>query len=332
MFDEHTRRQYQQRAPERNPFGDDEKAARFSELDIFTKVSRHQDCVYLRWKMTALQIRVLYQLAQWTMVHSDRIRERMEDKKDREQAYWVSICSAVLSGRLLTLLQRVDPTGWDADERTYFLLDDNRLYRRTDPAPPPPPAPKPKKNSKKAKALARAEKRRKLAGGDPADETSIADNDGAGSESKLVDDGFGGFKWECIAITTDDYKRFMENIKRSKDPNEQSLYERCRDDIMPVVEKAEEELHRKMAKREKELRNLARLATAKRSSRIAGKAEREREEAEAAEAERKRHADLAAARKEQERLARLERVRGIPAGQAGMQRLTCGSRNASRAS
>ena len=191
---------------------------------------------------------------------------------------------------------------------------------------------KPKKNSKKAKALARAEKRRKLAGGDAADETSIADNDGAESESKLADDDFGGFKWECVAVTMDDYKRFMESIQRSKDPNEKTLYERCRDDIMPVVEKAEEELHRKMAKKEKELRNLAKLATAKRSSRIAGKAEREREEAEAAEAERKRHAYLAAAKKETERLARLEHVRGIPAGRAGTQRLTSGSRNASRAS
>ncbi len=53
---------------------------------------------------------------------------------------------------------------------------------------------------------------------------------------------------------------------------------------------------------------MEKLATAKRSSRIAGKAERQKEEAEAAEAERKRQSDLAMAKKEQERLNKLERV------------------------
>lgn len=202
----------------------------------------------------------------------------------------------------------MEPTGWDADERTYFLLDDNRLYRRTDPEPPPPPAPKPKKNSKKAKALARAEKRRKLAGGDAADATNGGEADGATSAPAIEDDDFGGFKWECLAITLDEYHTFMESIQRSKDPNEQVLYGRLRDEILPVVEKAEEEQRRKMAKKEKELRNMEKLATAKRSSRIASKTEKQKEEAEAAEAERKRLAELAMARREQERLNKLERV------------------------
>ena len=46
-------------------------------------------------------------------------------------------------------MQRIEPTGWDSDDRTYYILDDNRLYRMTQ-APPTPVPWKPKKNTKKA--------------------------------------------------------------------------------------------------------------------------------------------------------------------------------------
>ena len=38
IFDEYTRRQYQAKAPHRNPFGDEEEPTKFVEFDIFTKV------------------------------------------------------------------------------------------------------------------------------------------------------------------------------------------------------------------------------------------------------------------------------------------------------
>jgi hypothetical protein len=38
LFDEYTRRQYVAKAPDRNPFGTEEEAAKFSEFDVFTKV------------------------------------------------------------------------------------------------------------------------------------------------------------------------------------------------------------------------------------------------------------------------------------------------------
>jgi hypothetical protein len=59
--------------------------------------------------------------------------------------------------------QRIEEIGYDKHERLYFVLDDNRLYRRTDSAPLSLPAPKPKANSKKGRAAARASKRRKTA-------------------------------------------------------------------------------------------------------------------------------------------------------------------------
>ena len=71
MFDEHTRRQYKRRLPEKNPFGDEEEPNRFVDFDIFTK------------------LRVLCQLSQWVFVFTDRLREKM-DEKESEQVNWVS--------------------------------------------------------------------------------------------------------------------------------------------------------------------------------------------------------------------------------------------------
>ena len=213
---------------------------------------------------------------------------------------------------LISWDQRINPTGWDAEERIYYVLDDNRLYRQTEPPPPPPPPPKPKKNSKKAKAAARASKRQRLAGGDAKEAGNDSQIHAGQSQQQEVgveaDNGLGGCKWECIAITVQEYKDFLETIRRSDDANEKALYSFCMEEVLPVVEKAEGEVQRQRAQKEKELRNLERLATAKRSSRIAGKAEKQKEQAQIAEAERKRVTDLAAAKKEQERMAKMEKV------------------------
>lgn len=39
IFDEYTRRQYVAKAPQRNPFGTDEEPKKFSDFDVFTKVT-----------------------------------------------------------------------------------------------------------------------------------------------------------------------------------------------------------------------------------------------------------------------------------------------------
>lgn len=59
------------KAPEHNPFGEEEMPNKFAEFDVFTK------------------IRVLVQLSQWTFGNADRMRERMSDTKDSEQVQWV---------------------------------------------------------------------------------------------------------------------------------------------------------------------------------------------------------------------------------------------------
>lgn len=123
------------------------------------------------------------------------------------------------------------------------------------------------------------------------------------------EDGLGGRKWECIAVTLAEYKAFLEAIQKSRDADEKVLYNRLTKDVLPIIEKMEEDRQKKIARRQKELMNLEKLATAKRSSRIASKQDREREEREAREAEVKRHSDLIAARKDAERQKHMEEAR-----------------------
>ena len=199
--------------------------------------------------------------------------------------------------------------GYDRQERLYFVLDDNRLYRRTDP-PIPPPLTKPKATSRKGRAAARSSKRRKTAEQQvvETDAEDTAADEIAPKESTEVNT-FGDYKWECIAVTLNDYNEFLETIQKSKNADEKALHGRIIEDIMPVIEKLEEEQQKKIARRQKELLNMEKMATAKRSSRLADKHERERDQAEKEAAERKRQIDLSEARKLEEKQKKMEEAR-----------------------
>jgi hypothetical protein len=123
------------------------------------------------------------------------------------------------------------------------------------------------------------------------------------------DDGFGGMKWECLAVTLDEFNAFITSIEKSKDPNEKVLRKRIVDGVLPLLEKQEEARKRKQAQKERELLNIEKLAHAKRSSRIAGKMEQQKQEEEMREAERKKQAELVMAKKEQEKWLKLEKER-----------------------
>lgn len=285
IFDEYTRRQYLAKAPLRNPFGEDEEPAKFNDFDVFTK------------------IRVLQQLSTWTLGNASRIREMMPE--DEDQLTW-----------------RMEPLGWDKDDRAYYVLDDNRLYRRTD-EPPPPPTPKlkPKKKAapKKAKSRGtRASKRRKIEEtsedeveeqeAETGEQEDTVMTNGDHTEAGNDDAGFGftNKTWECVAITLEEYNDFLATIFRSKDPNEKQLRRRIEEDVLPIIEKRAEALRQKQLKRLRELENLQKMASAKRSGRLAEKAERERQEQEQREAEEKKLADIRMAHEEQERQLRIE--------------------------
>ncbi|KAI9367940.1 hypothetical protein BJX61DRAFT_526226 [Aspergillus egyptiacus] len=266
-FDEYTRRQYVAKASHLpNPFGHDGVTKRFLDFDVFTK------------------LRVLHQLTIWTFWNPDRIRDKMPEQREIDQTQW-----------------RIEEVGYDRQGRYYYILDDNRLYRRTDP-PLPPPKPAKSKSKKSARAV-RASKRRKV---DHDEDSDVADNEEVKTDPE---DPFAGMKWECIAITSDDYRSFLDSIRNTRDADEKILRDRIAEQVMPIIEQEEAAHERERAKREKELFNMQLLAGAKRSSRLAQKSEKERQEREATEAEQKRQAELAAARKEEERLKKLENDR-----------------------
>ncbi|KAH6895102.1 hypothetical protein B0T10DRAFT_206723 [Thelonectria olida] len=265
IFDEQTRKLFQARLPAWNPFGEEELPANFNEFDIFTK------------------IRVLQQLTQWTMVHPERIRDKMDEQKDIEQTSW-----------------RIEPYGWDADDRTYYVLDDNRVYRMTEP----PPAPTPKlKKSKPWRGGRRASKRRRTT---IASEDQQSDTENGDNEEQPEDDGLGGMTWECLAVTLDDVQRIVNAFRKTRDENEKILRAQLEEHLLPILEKQEEGRKRKEAQRERELMNLAKMANAKRSSRIANKVEQQKQEEHAKEEERQRREAEAAKRREEKKNFKLE--------------------------
>lgn len=197
----------------------------------------------------------------------------------------------------------MEPIGWDSDDRSLFVLDDNRLYRQTDPPPPPEPVKaKPKPKSKKSKG-SRSSKRQKVSTPEP-DEAE--DEDVSVEKQPEEDDGFGGSKWECVCVTLEDYQEYMASIRKSRDPNEKILFKRLQDDVIPVMEGLAEEQSRKQARKMRELDNMQKLAMAKRSSRISSRLEKQKEVEEAEHAERRRKAELNMAKAEQEKQKKLE--------------------------
>lgn len=124
----------------------------------------------------------------------------------------------------------------------------------------------------------------------------------------VTTDTFGGFKWQLIAITKSQYEEFVETLGK-REPNEKILRQRIMEEVMPIIEQAEEKQRRKIERRERELLTMEKMATAKRSSRLQDKHDKERQDAERAEAEHKRAADLAAAHHEQERQEKMEKDR-----------------------
>ncbi len=216
----------------------------------------------------------------------------MEEQKDSEQTYW-----------------RIEPFGWDSEDRTYIVLDDNRVYRTTEPPSPPPPKPKPKKNSKKARASTRASKRRRVS---QAAESEHEEPEAEEEEKKVQpveDDGLGGVKWECLAITLDEANALIASFAKTRDDNEKILRKRLVDDLLPLLEAHEEKRKRKIVQRERELKNMEMLAHAKRSSRIASKMQHQHEEEARREAERKHQYELVVAKKEEAKWKKLEKER-----------------------
>ncbi|KAL1894990.1 hypothetical protein Cpir12675_003449 [Ceratocystis pirilliformis] len=279
LFDEYTRRQYLQKLPEKNPFGKDQVAKSFHEFDIDTK------------------LRILHQMTQWTMINSEKLRDRMTGLKDTDHTGW-----------------RIEPYGWDSEDRSYYVLDDNRLYRMTDAPESTPPPSKSKKSHKSLRPGGRSSKRRRVGQATGVDSADAEEEDAA-SESisddaaQPVDDGLGGAKWECIAVGYSEVMSFLATLQKTKDENEKILRDQIKCHLLPILEKQENSHKRKQQQRNKELENLSKMANAKRSSRLAVKQEQKTMEENAKEKERIQHENQAKARKEEQIMLKREKER-----------------------
>lgn len=123
------------------------------------------------------------------------------------------------------------------------------------------------------------------------------------------EDALDGATWECVAISLAEVRTFIESISKTKDPNEKTLRKQIEEHMLPLLEKQEESRKRKILQRERELLNLEKMVNAKRSSRLAGRAEQQKQEEMEREERHKRIADEAAARKEEQKRLKIERDR-----------------------
>lgn len=174
----------------------------------------------------------------------------------------------------------------------------------TEPPPPPPPKPKRVKNWRAGR---RSSKRRRttLAAEEP---DSDAEKEVA-EEIEPEEDGLGGMKWECVGVTLEDVQSLVEGFRKSRDENERTLRSQLEDHLVPILEKQEQGRKRKELQRERELTNLAKMANAKRSSRIAHKVEQQKQDDRAKEEDQHRRVEEDARRREKAAHIKIEAER-----------------------
>lgn len=155
------------------------------------------------------------------------------------------------------------------------MLDDNRVYRLTEAPPTVQTQPK-KKKSIQQYGKRSSKRRRTDRGSQEVAATSADPNDDARDEN--VQEGLGGMKWECIAISLEQVQSLLEEFRKTRDENERILRQQLEDHLLPILEKQEENRKRRVLQRDRDLANLAKMANAKRSSRIATKVEQQKQE------------------------------------------------------
>ncbi|RGP63826.1 hypothetical protein FLONG3_9794 [Fusarium longipes] len=290
IFDDQARKQFVNRSPNYNPFGSADAPLKFNDFDIFTKVSSSSH-PFRPWtskiNVRFFKIKVMQQLTQWVMIHPERIRDKMEEQKDAEQTSW-----------------RIEPYGWDADDRTYFVLDDNRIYRLTE-APVTIKTSRPKK-SRTSYGSRRSSKRRRNNMNDQEDAT---ETDQETKSESLENDGLGGMVWECLAVTLDDVRAVVDGFRKTRDENEKILRDQLEEHLVPILERQEQSRLRREQQRERELANAAKMANAKRSSRIAGRIEQQKHDKHVQEEERQRREEEATRQREELAHAKKEKER-----------------------
>ena len=193
--------------------------------------------------------------------------------------------------------QRVDPAGWDRENNTYWLFDDNRLWiQRVPPRPKKKRRPPPKKAAPAKRRAPPGRRSSRLGASEVVRPEDVFDTD---SElSAPSDEEPEWVEFETICITRPEWEAFAEQFAQSKHPDERALHRYVHDAVLPRVVEAIAEEERKRAL------ELA-LSNRKRSSRLAMKeSEREERERELAQLEEQRQREREAAAAERARRER----------------------------
>jgi hypothetical protein len=178
--------------------------------------------------------------------------------------------------------QRIEPCGFDRHGNTYYILDDNRLYRRTPWTVEPPPP-------KKRKQARKGTKRRRVAAATQVEE-----------EVDEIPAEHGG-EWSCVCVTREDWDAFAGGYEKSKHPDEKALYMYLKKDVLP-------ELRKTWLEMEKQKLLEAAVANRKRSSRIDAKLTRQKEEEEKSAISRREAKAAEEARRERVEFMQREKV------------------------
>ncbi|OAA64079.1 PHD finger domain protein [Cordyceps fumosorosea ARSEF 2679] len=270
VLDEQLRKEYISKLPEENPLGDGETIVRsFRDLDTPTKIV------------------VLQQLTQWVMSQPERLRGKMEEPHDIDQTSW-----------------RIEPYGWDAEDRTYYVLDDNRVYRLSEISE------QPLQKLRKQKTYGtsrRSGRRRRTSNTSTTKDCALMES--MHTQSSEVKSRLGSMTWECVAVTLDEVRHLIDSLQTTRNANEKILRKQLDIHLLPILEKQEASRKRKEAQHQRELLSLAKMANAKRSSRIAGKIEQQKEEEKAREEWVKAQKELESQRRERQMQMKLERER-----------------------
>ncbi|KAF9996503.1 hypothetical protein BGZ79_009755 [Entomortierella chlamydospora] len=217
----YAQKEFENRAEDQNPWLE-EDAHNYESFSLTTKLM------------------ILGNLCEWQLDDPERFRSNFKEEEE------------------MAVEWRVDPIGHDALERTYWLFDDNRLYRENPPpkknpkstkrtaAPPKPkPAPEPRRGTRRSTRGQKAED-----SPEPEQEPEF--------ETPPITPGI---EWEPVCISQLEWEEFAKIFQRSKHPDERALHALINNDILPKVLGDFKE-------KEKEREKLVAIANRKRSSRI----------------------------------------------------------------
>ncbi|CAO3645934.1 unnamed protein product [Cunninghamella echinulata] len=174
---------------------------------------------------------LLNDLCEWQLDEPDRLREHLDHEDDA--IHW-----------------RVEPIGYDAKGNSYWLFDDNRLYKESKPLK------RKFKNKKKRKSFnpVRRNTRRSA---------RVNENDINNEEPEYTssDDEENWLPWKLVCMTINDWNSFPQKFAKSTNNDEQYFFQLLINDVLPKVIPVIEENDKARKKYEA-------IASRKRSSRL----------------------------------------------------------------